>query len=250
MESDEELLDRLESASKRTRIYGVIDYGIRKEFYRVMLGYSPAEQFDNYFPIGQALSVNMRKAQYAVTERLYSDLLKTFDGRMRERLGKLSFEFTKDLLSECLAKARKTKGFTYGEHKPLIAVLRGERKPESEDEKTRLKNYRRKIYEKAYAKSERRMLFNAVENLCGEAFENKPFYKGIAVKYPVATVKSIKTVFDTGNDFEIFSDARQSYFNEFGYRYVPVSKKDIRNGLAETIVADALRTGVKLAELA
>ena len=246
IESDRELLDRLEKASKGTRLYGVIDYGIRKEFYRVMCGYTPSEQFDNYFPIGNTLSTRMMRAQYAVTEKLYKDCLKSLDGRMRERLGKLSFEFSRNDLDACLKNARMMGNLTKGDHSKMVAMARGERKPETREESLALKSYQRNIE----MQSHRTVLFNAVEKICGKAEADKPFYKGTKVRFPVATVKSIKVVFDSGNESELFSPERRRYFEQFGYKYFPISKADIKKGYAEKLVKKYLSETSEAARLA
>lgn len=248
LESDRELLDRMEKTAGTTRLYGVVDYGIRKEFYRTMCGYSPKEQFENFFPIGQVLSATMMRAQYAVTEKLYKDCLKSLDGRLRERLGKLSFEFTKEGLAECLKNTRALRSFTKGDHSKIVAVFKGEREPETNEERQKVEACRENIE----FQSHRTVLFKAVEKLCGEAEYDKIFQKGDKVKYAVATVKSIKTVFDSGRESEILSSERKAFFESFGYAYFPVRKCDIRKGLAERIVADYLMwKGItKLAETA
>ncbi len=248
VESDRELLERMENTAKRTKLLGVVDYGIRKEFYRVMCGYSPKEQFDNFFQIGQALSKTMMKAQYAVTEKLYEDCLSSLDGRLRERLGKLSFEFSKEGLDKCFKETRASRNFTKGDHSKMVAVFRGEKAPETNEEKQAVNAYRENIE----FQSHRTVLFKAVEKLCGKAEYDKIFQKGDKVRYAVATVKEIKTVFDSGRESVILSSERRAYFESFGYKYVPVRKCDIRKGLAEKIVSEYLAAASieRLAEIA
>lgn len=106
------------------------------------------------------------------------------------------------------------------------------------DELTKITN--RKAFEKQYKKCERRILFNIVKGYCKLAVENKPFYKGTKVLYPAATVKKIKTIFDTGKESTILSAERKAYFESFGYRYIPVTKSDIKYGFAEIIVQKTL----------
>lgn len=256
LESDTELLDRLEQASKTTRLYGVIDYGIRKDFYRTLLNYPVEERLDNFFQIGQALSSTMMRAQYAVTERLYNDCLKSLGENESEEIKRLSFEFTRELLDRCVSETRRTQRLTEKDSGRMVALVSGRALPENDGERQAVNSFWGRIYKEAISKARapkrasspakktaKERLFDLARDAAGGSVKREAFRYGKYTLYPAAVSKQKRVVLDIFGEDQPKNEWRANAFRELGYKCAGFTESDLESAEIRRLIESALSEG-------